>query len=334
MNTYKTDNNYNKTNNKFVKKVVSSFDNLSKYWQRPNFIQKKFKNSKIIFIDDTVQKVGNFKIRGVTCGINNVLDMYSEIDTIVCASSGSFGISTARVCQKKKINSEIFIPKTTSKFKKEKILSYGSIIHDNNKDYDEAKENANKYANTKKNYFYFDGCREDVMYGNGSLIIELLNKFSKKEKNFLDRNIVMILPLGIGSLATPCTILLKHYFKKATVIISEPTNYCKFFYTFNNKYKQSFKKTIAEGIAVKKIPEISFNILKKSVDYVSTVSEKEIIGAINYLFSNFNIKSEGAGAITTACFIYNQKFFENYDYVIIPICGNNIDDKLFEEILY
>ena len=28
MNTYKTDNNYNKTNNKFVKKVVSSFENL------------------------------------------------------------------------------------------------------------------------------------------------------------------------------------------------------------------------------------------------------------------------------------------------------------------
>ena len=54
---------------------------------------------------------------------------------------------------------------------------------------------------------------------------------------------------------------------------------------------------------------------------------------MNYLFSNFNIKSEGAGALTTACFIYNQKFFKDYDYIIIPICGKNINDELFKKIL-
>jgi len=334
LNIFQTDNYYNNDNNEFVNKVISNFDNFSNYWQRPNFIQKNFKKSKIIFIDDTVQEVGAFKIRGATTGINNVLEMYSKIDTIVSASSGSFGISVASVCKKRKLNSIIFVPKATPKLKKEKILSYGSKIHENNKDYDNAKENAKKYAKSKKNYFYFDGCREDVFWGNGSLIIELINNFSKKEKDFFNKNIAMILPLGVGSLATPCTIMLKHYFKNATIIIAEALNYCKFFYTFDNKYKPSFNKTISEGTAVKKLPELSFNILKKSVDYVCANNEKEIVGAMNYLFSNFNIKSEGAGALTTACFIYNQKFFKDYDFIIIPICGKNINNKLFKKILY
>ena len=108
--------------------------------------------------------------------------MYSEIDTIVSASSGSFGISVASVCKKRKLHSIIFVPKSTPKLKKEKILSYGSKIHENNKDYDDAKENAKKYAVSKKNHFYFDGCREDVFWGNGSLIIELINEIHMKSK--------------------------------------------------------------------------------------------------------------------------------------------------------
>ena len=333
MNIFQTNNFYNKKNIEFINKVITNFDNFSNYWQRPNFFEKNFKKSKIIFIDDTVQEVGAFKIRGATTGINNVLEMYSEIDTIVSASSGRFGISFANICKNRKLNSIIFIPKSTPKLKKEKILSYGSRIHENNKDYDDAKKNAKKYVKSKKNYFYFDGCREDIFWGNGSLILELINSYSTKEKGFFDKKIAIILPLGVGSLATPCTIMVKHYFKNATIIIAEALNYCKFFYTFDNKYKPSFEKTISEGTAVKKLPELSFNILKKSVDYVCANNEKEIIGAMNYLFSNFNIKSEGAGALTTACFIYNQKFFKDYDYIIIPICGKNINDELFKKIL-
>jgi len=104
LNIFQTNNFYNKNNIEFINKVITNFDNFSNYWQRPNFFEKNFKKSKIIFIDDTVQEVGAFKIRGATTGINNVLEMYSEIDTIVSASSGSFGISVANICKNRKFN--------------------------------------------------------------------------------------------------------------------------------------------------------------------------------------------------------------------------------------
>ena len=333
LNIFQTNNSFNEYNNEFVNKVVTNYNNFSNQWINPNFIEQNFGRTKIIFIDDTVQEVGAFKIRGATTAINNVLEIDSRIKSIVVASSGSFGISVANVCKKRKLNSLIYIPNNTPKLKKEKIMSYDSKINENNEYYDEAKENAKKYAAQKKEFYYLDGCREDIFWGNGSLILELIKEYSNKESNFFEKKIAMVLPLGVGSLATPCTILLKHYFKNATIIIAEPLNYCKFYYTFDSTYKPSFDKTIADGAAVKKLPDLSYNILKKTVDYVSINNEKEIIGAMKYLYTHFQIKSEGAGALPTASFIYNKNFFKSYDYVLIPICGKNIHDEVFKKLL-
>ena len=333
MNIIKTNNCYKNNNTQFVEKIISNFNIFSDTWTRPSFFDQTFDKTKIIFIDDTVQEVGAFKIRGATTGINNVLKIHSKVKTIVSASSGSFGISVANVCKKRKLNSLIFIPKITPKLKKEKILSYGSKINENSEDYDEAKENAKKHVFQKNEFYYFDGCREDIFWGNGSLILELIHEYSTKEDNFFNKKVAMILPLGVGSLATPCTIMLKHYFKNSTIVITEPLSYCKLYYIFDHAYKPSFKKTIADGTAVRQLPELSYNILKKTIDYVSINSEKEIVEAMKYLYAKFQIKSEGAGALSTASFIFNQDFFKTFDYVFIPICGKNIDDEIFKKLL-
>jgi len=188
-------------------------------------------------------------------------------------------------------------------------------------------------AKNSKKKFYIDGCRNDVFWGNGSLVIDLINKYSSLDKKFFSKNIAMILPIGVGSLASPSSILLKHFINDSFIITVEALNFCKFYNTFNNKIKPSFKKTIAEGVAVKKLPSLSYNILKDAVDYVSIVDENEIIQAMKYLFNNFNITTEGAGALTTALLINNYSFFKNFDYTFIPICGKNIEQNKFKSIL-
>ena len=152
LNIFQTNNSFNEYNIGFVNKVVTNYNNFSNQWINPNFIEQNFGRTKIIFIDDTVQEVGAFKIRGATTAINNVLEIDSRIKSIVVASSGSFGISVANVCKKRKLNSLIYIPNNTPKLKKEKIMSYDSKINENNEYYDEAKENAKKYAAQKKSF--------------------------------------------------------------------------------------------------------------------------------------------------------------------------------------
>ena len=144
----------------------------------------------------------------------------------------------------------------------------------------------------------------------------------------------MILPLGVGSLATPNSILLKENFKNSKIMISESLNYCKFYSNYSKSIFPTFKDSIAEGTAVKKLPILSQKYLKKTVDYIAILTENEICNGIRYLYKKYNIVAEGAGAIPTAALISNQKFFMSFDYVLIPICGNNIDSRIFNKIIF
>lgn len=333
MNIIPTNNIYKEKNSNFVNTVLKNYECFHKNWKTSNYFNLKLNSKNIIFIDETIQDIGAFKIRGATTGINNILKKHPKIKTIVCASSGSFGISVSKICNVKNIKCVVFLPKNTPSIKKKKILSLNTIIDENNIDYDNAKKNAKIYAYKNKKSFYIDGCRKDIFWGNGSIVIELINKYSILDKNLFKKKISMILPLGVGSLASPVSILLKHYFYDVTIITVESLNFCKFYNQFNKETKPSFDKTIAEGVAVKKLPALSYNILKNTVDYVSFVNEVEIFKAINYLFNKFNVVSEGAGALPTALFINNKNFFKSFDYIFIPICGKNIEKKEFNKII-
>ena len=334
MKLIKTYNKYSKLNSEFTKKVSNNYKKYSKYWKKPKIFVEKKQKTNLIYFDDTVQEIGAFKIRGATTGIFNVLNQNKNINEIVSASSGSFGISVANICQKLKIKSKIFVPKNTPKLKVKKILKYKSKIDDCNSDYDNCKINAKNYSKTNSNIYYLDGCRSDIFWGNGSVVLEIINYLSKFDKKILNKKILMILPLGVGSLATPNSILLKENFKNSKIMISESINYCKFYSYYSKSTSPSFKDTVAEGTAVKKLPLLSQKYLKNTVDYITILTENEIYKGIRYLYKKYNIVAEGAGAIPTATFISNQKFFMSFDYVLIPICGNNIDSRIFNQIVF
>ena len=334
MQMIKTNNKYSLSNSEFTKRVTYNYNKYSNYWEKPNIFFEKKQQTNVIYFDDTVQEVGAFKIRGATTGIFNILKKNQNIKEIVSASSGSFGISVANICQKLKVKSKIFVPKNIPKLKIKKILKYNAKIDDCNSDYDNCKMNAKNYSKKNSHTFYFDGCRSDIFWGNGSVVLELINYLLKIDKKIFNKKILIILPLGVGSLATPSSILIKENFKNSKIMISESFNYCKFFSNYSNTIFPSFKDSIAEGTAVKKLPILSQKYLKKTVDYITTLKENEICDGIRYLYKKYNIVAEGAGAIPTASFISNQKFFKSFDYVLIPICGNNIDRRIFNKIIF
>ena len=92
-------------------------------------------------------------------------------------------------------------------------------------------------------------------------------------------------------MATPGIKILKYIKKEIDIAVVEPQNFCKLFFYFSKKNKPNFKKSIAEGASVKKIPNINYNFLINNINALSYVSEKEIKQSIKYLHKNFKIKS-------------------------------------------
>ena len=101
--------------------------------------------------------------------------------------------------------------------------------------------------------------------------MEAIKKIKFTDKSFLRKKILVVYPLGSGSLATPGIKVLKFLNYNIDIATVEPKNFCKLYYKFTKKNKPNFKKSIAEGASVKIIPEINQNFLVKNVDIVSYV---------------------------------------------------------------
>ena len=82
--------------------------------------------------------------------------------------------------------------------------------------------------------------------------------------------------------------------------------------------------TIADGIAVKRPGEITFDMVQKYVDDIAVVTEDEISSAILALIEKQKMIAEGAGAVSVAAAMFN-KFPIQGKKVVSLVSGGNID---------
>jgi threonine dehydratase len=306
----------------FYKNALNVFKKIKRKIKPIKITSFNFNNTKIILANDTKQYLGSYKLRGATY---EILRLNKKYDEICLGSTGNFGLSIGHLAKKQKIKCNIFVSKNTNSLKITNLKKNGSVIFDNNKNYDDAKNNARKFAK-KNNIKFIDVCSQNIFLGNASYVLDIVNNLKKE---ILGKKILAIFPLGSGSLATPSIKILKYLNKKITILLVEPENFSKFYYNFDKKKKPSFNKSIAEGASVKKIPKLNIQFLKKTVDMTSKASEIEIKKAMKFLYKKFKIKSEGAGALALTPVLFSRKILNGFDCVIVPVCGSNISNKDF-----
>ena len=230
-----------KTDFQFYKKAIYTFKKLSKRVKPLKIFYKKIHKTTLIFADDTNQKQGSYKFRGANSEIIKLKKGKSK--NISLGSTGNFGLSMSYLCQKLNIKCNIFISRDTNISKKKKLIKNSALLHENNKNYDDAKNNAKKFAKKNKHTFV-DVCSEEIFLGNASMILEILNRLKLKDSNYLKKKILAVFPLGSGSLATPTIKILKYINHNFKVALVEPSNFSKFYYNFDKTKKPNFKKVL------------------------------------------------------------------------------------------
>ncbi|HJP86082.1 MAG TPA: pyridoxal-phosphate dependent enzyme, partial [Gemmatimonadaceae bacterium] len=93
------------------------------------------------------------------------------------------------------------------------------------------------------------------------------------------------------------------------------------------------QETIADGIAVKQIGELTFPIIERYVDEIVSVSEGEIAGAVHALLENEKLVAEGAGAVALAAILAGRLPLQPSDVTAMVLSGGNIDVNLLERIV-
>jgi threonine dehydratase len=90
--------------------------------------------------------------------------------------------------------------------------------------------------------------------------------------------------------------------------------------------------TIAEGIAVKDVGDLAFEIIKSLVEDVLIVEEETIERAVVALIEIEKTVAEGAGAAALAALLEHPSRFAG-KRVGVPISGGNIDSRVLASVL-
>jgi len=160
--------------------------------------------------------------------------------------------------------------------------------------YDDAFHHAKKLESEQNLCFISPYDDFEVIAGQATVAKEVLSQLEEIDYVFA--------PVGGGGLISGMASYIKHYAPHIKVIGVEPLDSPTLFKALeaNDRVVLDDVGRFADGVAVKQIGALPFEIAKKSVDDVVLVSNDEMCAAIKDIYEDVRSVSEPAGALSTA----------------------------------
>lgn len=264
---------------------------------------------------ENLQRTGAFKIRGA---YNKIAKLTEEEKKrgVIAASAGNHAQGVALAAQKLGIKAVIVMPKHTPLIKVEATKRYGADVILTGEVYDEAYEYAKKLQEKEEYTFVHPFDDEDVIEGQGTIALEVLDELPNAD--------IILVPIGGGGLISGIASAAKLKNPLIKIIGVEPEGAASALEARKNKHvvELSEANTIADGTAVKKIGEITFDYIEKYVDDIVTVSDYELMAAFLILVEKHKIVAENSGILSVAGL---KKLNVKGKKIISIISGGNID---------
>ncbi len=275
---------------------------------------------------ENLQLTGSFKLRGAYYKINSLSDEEKKKGVVAC-SAGNHAQGVALSASKAGIKSIICMPEGAPLSKVEATKNYGAEVILVPGVYDDAYSKAVELVEKNGYTFAHPFDDERVVAGQGTIGIEILNQLPETD--------VVIVPIGGGGLISGISYAIKAIKPECRVIGVQaegaPSMYVS---RKNNGITQlDSVSTIADGIAVKKPGNLTFELTQKYVDEIVTVSEDEIATAILKLMEGQKTVAEGAGATSVAAVMFNKIKNVEGKNIVCVVSGGNIDVGILSRVI-
>jgi len=273
---------------------------------------------------ENLQKTGSFKIRGA---YNKLSQLPASVRKkgVVAASAGNHAQGVALASSLLGIHSTIVMPEGVSLAKQMATQAYGGEIILFGQNTDEALGHAKKLAKSGKPFIHpFDD--EQIIAGQGTIGLEILEEVPGAE--------AILVPTGGGGLISGIAAIVKKRRPEVRIIGVQAAHAPSAFYSVKKKRIVEVKAspTLADGIAIRKVGEMTFPLIQEWVDEIVTVGEDEIASAILLLMERTRIVAEGAGATPLAALV-SDKLKTRSKRIVLVISGGNIDFHLLDRII-
>ncbi|MDU6983997.1 MAG: threonine ammonia-lyase [Terrisporobacter othiniensis] len=283
--------------------------------------------ANIYYKCENLQKTGSFKVRGACNKIANLTEK-EKASGVIASSAGNHAQGVALGAKMNNIEATIVMPATAPLAKVTATKSYGANVVLEGLVYDDAYAKAVELQKETGATFLHPFNDEYVIAGQGTIGLEIFEQMNNKVDTIL-------CPIGGGGIIAGVAVAAKALNPNVKIIGVQTANIPSMHESMKaGKVTTSFKSTsVADGISVKTVGELTFSIVKDLVDEVVLVEEDEIAEGLLFLMENQKVVAEGSGAVTTAALLsgkYKPKAGEN---VVCIISGGNIDVNTLNKII-
>lgn len=270
------------------------------------------------------QRTGSFKVRGA---IAKVLTL-PEADLargIVAASAGNHAQGVALAAAAVGAHARIVMPEFAPLTKREATEGYGAEVILHGSTYDEACAHAIRLCDEAQATFVHAFDDERVMAGQGTIGLEILAELPDVS--------TIVCPVGGGGLIAGVATAVKAIRPDVRVIGVQASGADSAVASFRAGRRRAVDgiETIADGIKVAHVGELTFEVIRARVDDMVTVDDEQICHAMLMLDEHAHVSAEPAGSVPLAAFLSGALPPPRGDVVAI-VSGGNIDT--FEKTRY
>lgn len=268
---------------------------------------------------ECLQKNGSFKIRGAYT-LLSALSPEQKARGVVTCSAGNWAQGVAYGCRLLGIKALIVMPKHVSKTKLAATKGYGAevLLHGSTSTelFQKARELSEEIKMT-----YLNAFDEPLMIlGHGSIGLEIMEEEPETG--------VIIVPVGGGALISGISMAAKKINPRIRVFGVQPTGSAAMYASLQQGKVVEIDqvKTIAEGLAVKRSGEKTFDIIKEYVEELVLVTDEQLKEAVMLLLERAKLLTEPSGAAPLAALLSgNIKNLVGDTKVALVLSGGNVD---------
>jgi threonine dehydratase len=275
---------------------------------------------------ENLQMTGAYKERGA---LNTLLTLApaERARGLIAASAGNHAQGVAYHGGRLGVTVTIVMPETTPIMKVANTRAHGARIILFGANYDEAYAEARRLEQAEGLTFVHPFDDPAVIAGQGTIGLEILEQVPEVD--------AVVVPVGGGGLISGVAAAIKATRPGVRVVgvEAEVIPCMQAALAAGGPVTLEPATTLADGIAVKRAGDLTFEHVRAHVDELVTVSEEEIASAILYCLEKEKTVAEGAGAAAVAALMNRRVGGLEGRRVVSVVSGGNIDVNLVARII-
>ena len=274
---------------------------------------------------ENLQPTGAFKLRGVLNALG-ALTAATRGRGVITHSSGNHGRALAWAARSYAVPVVVVMPDTSPAVKIDGIRAIGAEIVMVPASEREARTAAIAAERGLAVIPPFD--HADVIAGQGTVGLEIVEDLTDPA--------TVLVPVGGGGLISGVAVAVKAISPSTRVVGVEPELAGDLAEGFRRKERVVWDsaltaRTIADGVRLPAVGELTWRHISRLVDDVVTVSEQSIVDAMALLASSSRVVAEPSGALTTAAYLERPEAASGRTVAVVS--GGNVDPVLLASAL-